>query len=185
MGGPAFGRFIEGIRRLQDLAVTTDPPAELVADLADRLDAIDDELAVHVVGEGGAAGSRVDLPARGHPMLVPLVVDEWDDAGCAGRVTFRQAHVGGGQAAHGGAVALLFDEVLGRLTNTGERSAARTAYLHVNYRRVVPVDVELRVEGSVEREEGRKRWATSRILLDGEVLSDAEGLFIALRPGQP
>jgi acyl-coenzyme A thioesterase PaaI-like protein len=81
---------------------------------------------------------------------------------------------------------LLFDDVVGRMVNSngGERPA-RTAYLHVNYRHITPLDRELRIEASLDRIEGRKRFASGR-LYDGETLvSDAEGLFVELRQGMP
>ncbi len=61
----------------------------------------------------------------------------------------------------------------------------RTAYLHVNYRQIVPIEKELQVDARVDRAEGRKIFVTGR-LLDGEtVLCDAEALFVKLNPGQP
>jgi acyl-coenzyme A thioesterase PaaI-like protein len=97
-------------------------------------------------------------------------------------ITFTTFYSGGNGAAHGGAIPMLFDEVLGRLANTG-RTMSRTAYLNVDFRRVTPIDVPLRVEGRVEREEGRKRFLYGAIY-DGEHLTaEAHGLFVALREG--
>ena len=62
---------------------------------------------------------------------------------------------------------------------------ARTAYLKVNYRAIVPLDIELQVDATVDRVEGRKRWASARLYNDGTLVADAEGLFVELRPGQP
>ncbi len=54
-----------------------------------------------------------------------------------------------------------------------------------HYRKVVPIEKELRVDSRVDRAEGRKIFVTGR-LLDGEsVLCDAEALFVKLNPGQP
>jgi len=79
----------------------------------------------------------------------------------------------------------VFDDLLGRLANAGGRRTSRTAYLTVNYRSITPIGRELRLEGRVDRQEGRKRFLTGR-LFDGDTLcADAEGLFIELRPGQP
>lgn len=74
---------------------------------------------------------------------------------------------------------LTFDEVLGRLANSGERPTVRTGYITVNYRVITRIGVEHRIDG-------RKRWVTGRLLDPaGMVVSDAEGLFVELRPGQP
>jgi hypothetical protein len=71
------------------------------------------------------------------------------------------------------------------LGNSGGRTRARTAYLHVNYRAITPVDHELVLRAAIGREEDRKRFVTGT-LHDGErLVADAEGLFVELRPGQP
>jgi len=41
--------------------------------------------------------------------------------------------------------------------------AYATAYLTTNYRAITPIGVELRVEASIDRVDGRKRWATGRL----------------------
>ncbi|MFI5953203.1 PaaI family thioesterase [Cryptosporangium sp. NPDC051539] len=103
-----------------------------------------------------------------------------------GRVTFGTFYLGGNNAAHGGTVTLLFDEVLGIMANSDNPPPPRrTAYLTVNYRKITPIGVELRVEASVDRTEGRKRWATGRLFRGDQLVADAEGLFVKLRAGQP
>jgi acyl-coenzyme A thioesterase PaaI-like protein len=131
------------------------------------------------------AGRRIDLPGRGNPMLVPFIWDEITPEHSRGRATFRPFHLGGNSAAHGGTLPLLFDEVLGRAANTGFPHVARTAYLTVNYRQIAPLDVELQVDATVDRVEGRKRWASARLFHQEALIADAEGLFVELRPGQP
>ena len=70
--------------------------------------------------------------------------------------------------------------------NVGLAGVARTAFLKVNYRRITPIDVELRYEASRDRVEGRKRWGTARLFDPaGELVADAEALFVELLPGQP
>ena len=67
---------------------------------------------------------------------------------------------------------------------TGSRYQ-RTAFLHINYRQIVPVERELRVDAGIERVDGRKIFVEGR-LTDGDVLlADGEALFVRLRPGQP
>ena len=88
-------------------------------------------------------GTRLDLPGRGHPLLLPFVAEEWTESAVRGRVVFSRIYLGGNGAAHGGTVPLLFDEVLGRLNSSGGRTVGRTAYLHVNYRHITPIGREL------------------------------------------
>jgi predicted thioesterase len=79
----------------------------------------------------------------------------------------------------------LFDDVLGRLANSVGGTIGRTASLKVNYRKITPIGVELQVEATVDRIEGRKRWVSARLLDQGTLIADAEGLFVELLPGQP
>ena len=90
------------------------------------------------------------------------------------------------RAVHGGIIAHLFDSVLGKtsfLLTGGPYQ--RTAYLHVNYRKIVPIEKELQVEAGVSRAEGRKIFVEMRLCDGSDVLADGEGLFVRLKPGQP
>jgi acyl-coenzyme A thioesterase PaaI-like protein len=101
-------------------------------------------------------------------------------------VRFRRFHLGRNNAVHGGEIAHVFDSVLGlasAVLTGGPRQ--RTAYLHVNYRQIVPIEKELQVEAGVERVEGRKIFVTGRLCDGDAVLTDAEALFVVLKPGQP
>lgn len=61
----------------------------------------------------------------------------------------------------------------------------RTAYLHINYRQIVPVERDLQATATLERVEGRKIFITGALLDGDTVLADAEALFVKLKPGQP
>jgi acyl-coenzyme A thioesterase PaaI-like protein len=185
-GGPHLGRLIEALRVVQDAVVEAVAPDDVTLEVAERLERLAADLKPWAVGERDrVVGRRPDLPGRGHPLLLPMIIDDEGDDYIQGRVTFRQYHLGGHGAAHGGTLPLLFDEVVGRLASARPPRRARTAFITVNYRAITPLDVELRVEATLDKIEGRKRWASGR-LYDGErLLSDAIGLFVELRPGQP
>jgi acyl-coenzyme A thioesterase PaaI-like protein len=185
-GGEAYTTLLRSFRRLQDLVGGSNPPADEMRAVTEGLDAIVARLEPWTCGEAELiAGRRADLPGRGHPLLPPFVFDEQTDRSERGRVTFTQYYLGGNGAAHGGALPLFFDDVLGRLSNANGRSIARTAYLHVNYRHITPVGRELDFEATVDREDGRKRYVTGRLFDSGTLIADAEGLFVELLPGQP
>ncbi|MGA5704124.1 PaaI family thioesterase [Peterkaempfera bronchialis] len=184
-GGPGFGDMIEALRVLQDTVTGAAPPPEIVEETTRTLRDLSAVLASHTVPEREqVVGHRMDLPGRGQALVPAFLPVEWDDSRVSGRVTFGRHYLGGNGAVHGGAIPLLFDEVLGRLASSG-RTICRTAYLHVNFRRITPVGVELRLEAAFERDEGRKRVLTAALYDGDHVTADAEGLFIALRPGQP
>ena len=128
-------------------------------------------------------GRRRDLSGRGQTMVPRFEVVASDDHSVTGQVTFGPYFLGAGGAVHGGAIPLLFDEVMGRLCGMGGRTTSRTAYLHVNFRSITPIDVRLAVSARLVSEEGRKSVIASEIRNGDTVCADAEGLFIAPRAG--
>ncbi len=185
-GGAQFGPYVEAMREVQDLVAGTSPPADVLEQATERLGAIAELLRAHCRPEGELiAGRRHDLPGRGNPFFPPFEIDEQDASSVRGRVTFSDFHLGGGDAAHGGSLSLMFDEVMGWLANSGGRPIARTAYLHIDYRNVTPLRTELHFEATITREEGRKCFAQGRLRDGDTVLVDVECLFVVLQPAQP
>ncbi len=186
-GGPDYGRFVEAVRTLQDHTRAADAPDDVITRAADLVETVSALLAPYDTDEWTTpSGRRMDLPNRGNIMQVPAELKKTANDEIGGTARFRRFHLGRNGAVHGGAVALLFDSVLGfaafSLTSSLKQ---RTAYLHVNYRKIAPIEEELQVDAQIDREEGRKIFVTGR-LLDGEaVLADAEALFVKLNPGQP
>ncbi len=185
-GGPEYGPLLAAARRLLDVVAGADAPDGAVRAATGLVAAACQQLEPHVVAEHLApAGRRPDLPGRGHPILMPFAPQPSDIDEVRGTVTFTRSHLGGGAAAHGGVIPLLFDDVLGFLASRGGgRTPTRTAYLRVNYRQVTPLDVELFATAHVERIEGRKVFVAGELRLGDTVLADAEGLFIMIRPEQ-
>ncbi|NLU84171.1 PaaI family thioesterase [Rhodococcus sp. HNM0569] len=183
--GPEWGRFVEAMRTMQDRAVSIDAPGELVADVADRLEKIVDELTPYVVPEGRSPAGRVlDLPGRGSLLMLPWQIEKFDADGVRSRGVFRRYHLGGNGVAHGGTLPLLFDDLMGMIVHAYGRPISRTAYLHVDYRAVTPLDTELVAEGAVERVDGRKTFVKARLLHGDTLLAECEALMIQLLPGQ-
>lgn len=185
--GRNFAEFVESLRRLQDLAVSTHIPDDVVDEAIARADALSDMLDPYRVPEGKSpAGFNSRLPGRGSLLLLPWQFEKVDADGVRSRGVFRMYHRGGNSAAHGGTIALLFDDLLGMIVHASGHPIARTAYLHVNYRKVTPIETELVVEGRVDRAEGRKLFCTAELRdQGGTVLADCEALMIQLLPGQP
>ncbi|MFD4365957.1 PaaI family thioesterase [Rhodococcus sp. NPDC058521] len=183
--GPDWQRFVEAMRTLQDLAVSTDPPRDVLVEVADRAEEMAALLKPHVVPEGQSpSGRAIDLPGRGSLLMLPWTVEKFGPDGVQSRGVFRRYHLGGNGAAHGGTLPLLFDDLMGMIVHAYGRPISRTAYLHVNYRAVTPLDTELVVEGSVDRVEGRKTYVTARLLQGDKLLADCEALMLQLLPGQ-
>ena len=186
-GGPDYGRFVEAVRELQDHARAVDAPDDVITKAADLLDDVNRLLAPFDADEWHSpSGRRMDLPNRGSVLSIPTDLHTAEDGRLHGTTSFRRFHLGRNGAVHGGSLAHLFDSLLGFTAfKLSDSPRNRTAFLHVNYRRIAPIDKELQVSAGIDRIEGRKIFVEGR-LLDGDVvLCDAEALFVKLNPGQP
>ena len=186
-GGPDYGRFIAAVRALQDHARAVDAPDEVITEAADLIEQVSALLAPYDADEWSVpSGRRFDLLNRGNILAVPMKVHKTDDDKIAGWVRFARYHLGRNGAVHGGALGLLFDSVLG-LTSAVLTGGPyqRTAYLHVDYRAVVPIEKELQVQAGIDTTEGRKIFVSGRLCDGDTLLTEARALFVLLRPGQP
>jgi acyl-coenzyme A thioesterase PaaI-like protein len=185
-GGIEYGDMIAALRTfLDDVAAAASDTATIV-ELTESLQNWTARLAPAAVPEGRQIfARRLDLPGRGQTMSPNFIPTAGDDQSVAGTVTFGRYFLGGGGAVHGGAIPLLFDEVLGRLSIAGGRPACRTAYLHTDYRSITPIGKELTVRGWFVSEEGRKRILRAELRHGDTLCAEAEGLFVELRPDQP
>jgi acyl-coenzyme A thioesterase PaaI-like protein len=185
--GPGFGRFLAALRRLQDLAVSANPDSDTWIDAADRVERMVAELEPFEAGEGVGPANRVpELPGAGSLLMPPWFIDRFEPDGVELRVTFSRYHVGGNHAVHGGVLPLLFDSVFGMVIHAAGRPISRTAFLHVDYRAVTPIDIELTTRGWIRETDGRKAFVNAELRdPEGALLAEANGLMVRLRPGQP
>ena len=184
---PELDRFAAAMRRLQDIAVSTNPTGELWTSAAEQLEGISAELEKFEVGDGEApAGRATTLPGLGHPLMPPWTIGDYSADGVTMEGHFSRFHVGGNMAVHGGVIPLFYDWHFGMIVSAAGRPISRTAYLHVDYRAVTPIDKPLISRGRIDRLDGRKAFITATMTdLDGTVLSEANGLMIKLLPHQP
>ena len=187
--GPGFGRFVSAMRRLQDLAVSADPDGDAGVwdDAAERAAALADLLAPFQADEGKApAGRTPDLPGMGSLLLPPWTLTRYAPDGVEMTGYFTRFHVGGNHAVHGGVLPLLFDHMFGMISHAAGRPISRTAFLHVDYRKITPIDMPLLVRGRVTSTEGRKAFVSAELVdSDETVLAEGNGLMVRLLPGQP
>lgn len=186
-GGPDYGRFVDAVRTLQDLTRAVDAPDEVITEAADLVDKVSALLQPYAADEWASpSGRRMDLPNRGNLLSIPLDLHKTDDDRIVGTAEFRRFHLGRNGAAHGGTVAQLFDGLLGYTAFTLSHSRAqRTAFLHVDYRKIAPVEKQLQVEARLDGIDGRKIFVSGRLLDGDAVVAEAHALFVKLKPGQP
>jgi acyl-coenzyme A thioesterase PaaI-like protein len=186
-GGPDYGRFVDAVRKLQDHARAVDAPDHVIGEAADQLEKLSALLSPYDADEWESpSGRRMDLPMRGNILAVPMKARKTDHGRVEGWARFARFHLGRNGAVHGGALGMLFDSVLGLTSSvlTGG-PYQRTAYLKINYRQIVPIEKELQIDAGIDRVDGRKIFVSGRLSDGGTVLTEADALFVRLKPGQP
>jgi acyl-coenzyme A thioesterase PaaI-like protein len=186
-GGPDYGRFVDAVRALQDHARAADAPDDVITEAAGLIEKVSQLLAPYDADEWASpSGRRMDLPNRGNILQIPVDLRITEDGKVRGTARFQRFHLGRNGAVHGGAVAMLFDSLLGFTAfKLSGSKAQRTAFLHVDYRKIALVERELQVDAVLDGVQDRKILVSGRLLDGGAVLAEAHALFVKLKPGQP
>jgi len=110
-----------------------------------------------------------------------LVFDlDFDAKRIRGRFVLGANYAGGAGFAHGGIIAVVLDEAMGKISKLTEEKAV-TAELNVVFRKPVPVDKEIVVEGWQEEEKGRNRFRVGEIRdSEGNLLARGTARFVAI-----
>jgi uncharacterized protein (TIGR00369 family) len=99
-----------------------------------------------------------------------------------GRFVLGERYQGGGGMAHGGIIAVLLDEAMGKVCRFRDVRAV-TAELTVEYLKPVQVDKEIVVEGWETEIKGRNLFLTGEIRNgEGTILARGRGRFVVLGP---
>lgn len=97
-----------------------------------------------------------------------------------GSFTLGANYAGGAGFAHGGIIAVVLDEAMGKLSKLSDERAV-TAEMTIEYRKPVPVDKSIVVEGWQEEEKGRNRFRVAEIRdAQGNLLARGKGRFVVL-----
>lgn len=184
-------RLAAAIRRVIEQSMTARAPEADWQRAAERLEQYAEYLAAlpreHVTWgnpEAALAGEVhgfFDLSpiiGRVNPLAPPMTL--WAEGSAVrGTVSFGWAYQGPPGHAHGGLIAAAFDEILGfAQTMTGK--PGMTGTLTIRYRQPTPLYTEIRVEGAVDRIEGRKIFASGKMFNGESLTAEAEGIFISM-----
>jgi hypothetical protein len=188
--------LVRTVKRLIELTAHLD--VEVVDDLAavDALRADIDAVAnrlerlpsLHAKGGLGSAGGddgalleRSGISGRSNPLAAPM---QWRHEGdrFVGWAVYSPAYEGPAGHVHGGFVAAAFDDLLGA-TQTLSGSAGYTGTLTVRMVRPTPLGRTIDYEAAVDRVEGRKIFVRGTAHCEGDLLGEAEIVFIAPRDG--
>lgn len=186
-------RVADATRRLISNLVTSTDSAEELSRIADEIDKQADALARSPSLRGLTAfehadpdkfGRRIHLGyelnpvfGKSNPIAPPFNV--WIDGDRAyGQVRMDWQYEGPPNSVHGGFVAALFDQFLG----VGQKMTGQpgfTGTLTVRYIKPTPIDTELRLEGWVEKIEGRKSFLVGEMWAGEVMTARCDGIFIA------
>jgi acyl-coenzyme A thioesterase PaaI-like protein len=181
----AYGRMVDTLRGFLDKVAAAKPDAAVSDALARDLAAWNQRLGPLAVDEPEQLFGRVyGVEGNGQTLTPAWSVISAEDQRVRARVRFGRFHVGRG-AVHGGAIALIFDEVMGMLGNTAAGAFARTAYIKIDYRSVTLPDRDLELTAWIESHEGRKHRMLGQLHDGDRLCAEGESLFITLKPGQP
>jgi len=140
-----------------------------------------DRVPIDPLAEVGAGRSFVSGDRHSDRILVQYFLRRSDN-NLVGEVWFGPGAEGPPGHAHGGSIAAVLDEAMGiGAWMAGHKVVA--AQLVTNFRRMIALNTEAFVEAVVSNVEGRKVMMRARLLDDeGELLADAEGVFVVLEP---
>lgn len=98
-----------------------------------------------------------------------------------GHTTLGASFGGGPGRAHGGVVATLMDEALGR-ANVAAGLSGMTVAIEVRFRSGAPLDAPLRITARCDRIEGRKRFSSGELWADERLVAEATAVYVVERP---
>jgi acyl-coenzyme A thioesterase PaaI-like protein len=103
---------------------------------------------------------------------------------CRAIVMIGQQHQGYPGVAHGGIVAAMLDEAMGRAAMSGNTERFMfTAKIEVRYRQHVPLDRPLTLVARLEKDRGRLATASAELRLeDGSVAAEASAMLAEVPP---
>lgn len=132
-------------------------------------------------GTIGSLGYELNpLDGKSNPIAAPIIV--WIEGDRVyGKANMGWQYEGPPNSVHGGFVAALFDQFLG----IGQKITGQpgfTGTLTIKYLKPTPLDTDLRLEGYVDRIEGRKNFLVGEMWAGDVLTATCEGIFISLTP---
>lgn len=181
-------RLVTSLRSLIRSAVALDAPAEALTELADAAEGLS-KRAEAFAGERPFERYRAPIDGdintilpwsvisgRYHPIAAPVVMSVDGDK-VIGEVTLSLAYEGPPDGVHGAIVAGIYDQLLAFAAMV-KGTPGHTAFLTTRYRAITPIEQPLRFEAVVDRVDGRKTFTSGQCFAGGELVSEAEALFI-------
>ena len=198
--GPELPEEVAASRRVADAArrvvaslAAPQVGLELLGEAAERLEQLAELLggAEHLTRwpaseASHAEAARNPLAFEWHPLigpsnpLAPPLRIERHGERAVGTATFSQVYEGPPGAVHGGVIAAMFDVMLISAASISE-VAGLTGTLSVRYRKPTPLWQPIRYEAWIDEVQDRKAMVKGTSTAAGELLAEAEGIFIRVQ----
>ncbi|MSO79752.1 MAG: PaaI family thioesterase [Acidimicrobiia bacterium] len=187
----ATRRATVAMRRLIAATVNGAASAEDLEAAADELERLADLLEPHARDSryAGTPGVRRNgdnsAILESHPMigpsnpLAPPISLTRDADGAHATVVYGHQYEGPPGRVHGGFIAAAFDQILGAAAALSGR-VFFTGSLTVKYRKPTPLNVPIQMEGEIASTRPRTVHVTGRMLVNGEVTAEAEGVMVTV-----
>jgi len=105
---------------------------------------------------------------------------DFDTRRTRGSFVIGADYAGGGGFAHGGIIAVVLDEAMGKLSRLTDEKAV-TAEMSIEYRKPIAIGQPIIVEGWQEEEKGRNRFRVAEIYdVQGNLLARGKGRFVVV-----
>jgi len=186
-------RATVAIRRLIAAMVNGAAAAADLEAAADELERLADALEPHARDSRYSGTPGVQLGGdntaifESHPMmgpsnpLAPPISLTRDADGAHATVVYGHPYEGPPDRVHGGFIAAAFDQVLGAAAALSGR-VFFTGTLTVKYRKPTPLHVPVQMEGEIESIRPRTIHVTGRMVANGEITAEAEGVMVTVAP---
>lgn len=180
-----YGPLADSVRDLLDATIRTTAPEAEVWAAKDEIDAVVRRLrasqlpgpaGVHYNSEGRSWAWGNSVVGLRNAMAPPLQTVHEPDGRVHAEATLGAAYEGPPGLVHGGVVALVLDQLMGE-TASGFKRLTLTGTLTMRYRRGTVLG-PVRLEGWIDREEGRKVFVKAQISDVEGVSVEADGVFI-------
>jgi len=187
-------RLAEAMRQVIGRLVQSNAPEDELRRAAEALERYAEQLSSHErlkryegygesanTGDVGAFVDQSPMIGLANPLAPPVRIEQTGEHSAVGRVHFSAAYEGPPGCVHGGFVAAAFDEVLGFVQSLSG-SPGFTGTLTVKYRSPTPLHSDLEYHCELDRQEGRKIFASGRSLAGDRLCAEAEAIFVSARP---
>jgi acyl-coenzyme A thioesterase PaaI-like protein len=178
---PQMKRMSDALRRAMKAIYHVHPAheSESIATLAESLaDELEEAGTLPLGQESAVRHTRSPLSGDMNP-IAPPVTYEYGDKSITARVRFHEGYQGPPACVHGGIVAALLDDALGRTRHLTGRNCV-TGSLDISYKRPTPLNADLVVQARIDEILERKFLVTGEILHEGEVTASARAVFVFL-----